>query len=85
MLDRRFQKFYPNQEVVGQMTIKKYSRNQHIYDEVDERPGKKKTKDRTEKHFKNALRARDVDALQRYSEYGSSEDMYGDEDDWYRK
>lgn len=67
------------------MTIKKYSRNQHHGDETDERPNRKKIKNRNEKHFVNALRSRDVEALQRYSEYGSSEDAFDDEDDWYRK
>ena len=56
------------------MTIKKFNRNQR-FEDYEDRPSKPKQKDRSEKHFRNALRTQDLDALKRLS----NDDM----DDYY--
>ena len=65
------------------MTIKKYSRNQR-FDDYEDRPSKPKMKDRSEKHFRNALRTNDLDAISRLSEEDIQDDVYDDEYDYRR-
>lgn len=59
------------------MTIKKFNRNQR-FEDYEDRPSKPKQKDRSEKHFKNALRTQDLDALKRLSNSDMEDDFFDD-------
>jgi hypothetical protein len=59
------------------MTIKKFNRNQR-FEDYEDRPSKPKHKDRSEKHFRNALRTQDLDALKRLSNDDMEDDLYDD-------
>ena len=67
------------------MTIKKYSRNQR-FDDYEDRLSKPKQKDRSEKHFRNALRTQDLNTLSRLNndDLDFMDDEFFDDPDYRR-